>query len=91
MTSAIDGHSIPGKLKNVSRWCTILVWLGIAVAMFDAQRKPALRGLYRCRSKGSPELCGYPVPGFLASHGLQLGNVIFVPPSFGFGHTQRSL
>jgi hypothetical protein len=50
----------------------------------DAQRKPALRGSYRYRSKGSPELCGYPVPGFLATPGLQLGNVIFVPPSFGF-------
>jgi len=72
MTSAIDGHSIPGKLKNVSRWCTILVWLGIAVAMFDAQRKPALRGLYRCRSTGSAEHSGDPLPGSLPAMAFSL-------------------
>jgi hypothetical protein len=90
MTSAIDGNSIPKTLKNASAGApssSVLVLLGRLMR----NESPSLPGLYRCRSTGSAEHCGDPLPQFLASYGLQLGNVIFVPRSFRFGHTQRSL
>ena len=44
----------------------------------------------RCR-KGSAEHCGDPLPLFLASNRPQLGNVIFVPRSFTFGHPKSEI
>jgi hypothetical protein len=53
-----------------------VIWVSDLLARAVARVRPSTAAI---RSPGS------------FSHGLQLGNGIFVPRSFRFGHTQRSL